>query len=172
MVTMPNYNDNAIIMSETEYLLFEATADTKHEYSNGRVVAMTGASYRHNKIVSNLGRSLGNQLIDKNCDVLLSDLHVKVESKSVSYPYPDLVIVCGDPHFIGDRKDTITNPILLIEVLLPSTQINDRNEKLEEYLKIETLKEFILVSQDQAKVEQYYRTDDGQWAFRHITGLD
>ena len=140
MVANPQ-QDDVLYMSEAEYLAFEEKSDIRHEYVNGYVYAMTGGSFRHNKVCFNAGRLLGNQLVDKDCDIVLNETRVKVESRKVFYRYPDITIICGEPQFFDNRVDTVTNPIVLIEVLSQSTEIEDRNEKLEEYLKIDSLKD-------------------------------
>lgn len=170
MVANPQHDD-VLYMSEAEYFLFEEQASIKHEYVNGYVFAMAGGSLRHNTVVANTNTALNIHLRKKNCLVPDSNTRVRVESKTVGYRYPDVTVICGKPEMVDNRVDTVTNPILLIEVLSPSTEIEDRNDKLEEYLKINSLKEYLLVSQDKAKVEQFYLKEDGSWGFKLVTGL-
>lgn len=157
--------------TETEYLEFERTSDIRHEYVDGRVIAMTGASLAHNFICVNTSTSLNVQLMQKNCRVASNDLRLKVVSKR-SYRYPDIMVICGDPQITDDRPDTITNPILIIEVLSESTALIDRNEKLDEYLQIESVQEYVLISQQVAKVERYLRQASGNWLYTQVSGLD
>lgn len=171
MVANPQ-QDDVLYMSEAEYLAFEEKSDIRHEYVNGYVYAMTGGSLKHNIIVANINTRLNLQLEKQNCIVPDSNTRVRVESKSVSYRYPDVTIICGEPKMHDERTDTVFNPIVLVEVLSPSTQIIDRNDKLEEYLKIDSLKEYLLVSQDKAKIEQFFLQDDGSWGFQLVTGLE
>ena len=158
-------------LSPEEYLAFERTATTRHEYYHGNLFAMAGASYAHAVIVSRLTRHLGNGLASQNCDVLSNDLRVRVSSAGL-YTYPDLVIVYGQPQFADDQKDTLLNPKVLVEVLSPSTEAHDRGFKFAEFRKIESLQEYVLVSQQEARVEIFYRREAGQWLLTEFVGLD
>ncbi len=159
-----------IQMTQADYLDFEETTDEKHEYSRGRVYAMTGGSIRHSIITMNVGTQLNNQLADRNCSVTSPDARVYIASKK-SYRYPDITVFCGEPAYVQGRTDTITNPVVLIEVLSPGTALRDRNEKLEEYLQIESLHAYLLVSQDEAKAERFMRNEAGEWIYSIVTGL-
>ena len=159
-------------MSESDYLAFEETSTIKHEYVNGEVYAMTGAGWNHNLINGNTQTTLNSQLADKPCGVVSSDMRLKVESKSVSFRYPDTMVICGEPEFADDRTDTITNPIVIVEVLSPSTALKDRNEKLQEYISVSSVQEYVLISQHEAKVEVYTRQQSGTWLYTPLNGLD
>lgn len=161
-----------LFMTETEYLAFEEKSETKHEYAKGMVRAMAGAGWNHNIINGNTQTSLNSQLIDKPCVVVSSDMRLKVESKSVSFRYPDTMVVCGDPQFVDNRSDTITNPTVLIEVLSTSTALEDRNAKLDEYTHIPGLQEYILISQDEPKVERFKRHGANEWLYTAVTDLE
>jgi Uma2 family endonuclease len=160
-----------IRMTEAEYLAFEQDSDIKHEFVNGDVFAMTGASWRHNVICSNVNIALGGQLANKDCTVVASDMRLKVASR-VSYRYPDLMVVCGDPAFVDDRTDTISSPTVVIEVLSASTALVDHNEKLHEYIRLTSLHEYILISQDAAQVERFLRQEADEWLYKQITGIE
>ena len=157
-------------MSEAEYLAFE-DGDIRYEYVNGEIYAMTGATIRHNTISHNIDRTLGNQLEDKDCIVNSSETRVKVDAKK-SYRYPDIVVVCGKIDYLEKRRDTITNPTVLVEVLSPSTALVDINQKLGEYTEIPSLQEYVIVAQDEYRVERYLRRDDGSWLYNRAIGLD
>lgn len=172
MVALPQQDDSHHYMTETEYLEFEDNTDLKHEYANGRIVAMTGGSLRHNIVTSNTSTTLNNQLKDKDCIVPSNDTRVKVDSERVSYRYPDVTVICGEPEFFDDLVDTITNPIVLIEVLSPSTEIDDRNDKLDEYLRLQSLQEYVLISQNQAKIERFLRHESGEWRYTKAQGIE
>lgn len=118
MVSAQFQQQNPLQMTEQEYLIFEEKSDTKHEFVNGNVYAMTGASWTHNVICLNTGATLNNQLKNKGCTAVVGDVRLKVESK-VSHRYPDIMIVCGEPEFFDNRVDTINNPTLIIEILSP-----------------------------------------------------
>lgn len=143
-------------LTPEEYLAFERKATTKHEYLNGQIVAMSGASFAHNFLTMNVANQLYNQLIGGECQVATSDMRVKV-TEIDSYFYPDVVVVCGEPRAEDDTFDTLLNPVVIVEVLSPSTEVYDRGEKFEHYQQIASLKDYILISQDEVHVEHYCR---------------
>lgn len=160
-----------IKMSETEYLEFERASDIKHEYINGEVYAMAGASWEHNQIFGATYASLFSQLRGKSCTVNPSDQRLKVMNTGVM-TYPDISVICGEPIFAGEEFDTITNPILIIEILSPSTEAFDRGEKFQHYRQIEILQEYLLISTDQARIEKYSKQASGQWMLTDDIGLE
>jgi Uma2 family endonuclease len=143
----------------------------KHEYASGDVLAMTGASWNHNVICQNTAISLGSQLVDRDCTVVSSDMRVHI-AVARAYRYPDVMVVCGEPQFMGNRKDTIRNPMILIEVLSPSTALVDRNEKLREYRQLPSLQEYLLISQNEPRIERFLRQEAGNWLYTEVVGLD
>ncbi|MDE0018575.1 MAG: Uma2 family endonuclease [Candidatus Poribacteria bacterium] len=143
-------------LTPEEYLAFERKAATKHEYLNGQIVAMSGASFAHNFITVNIATHLNIQLMNGECRVATSDLRVKV-TEIDSYFYPDVVVVCGEPVPEDNVFDTLLNPTVIVEVLSPSTETYDRGEKFEHYQQIDSLKDYILISQDKIHVEHYCR---------------
>lgn len=145
-------------LTPEEYLAFERKATTKHEYLNGQIVAMSGASFAHNFLTMNTANQLYNQLIGGECQVATSDMRVKV-TQIDSYFYPDVVVVCGEPRAEDDTFDTLLNPTVVVEVLSPSTETYDRGEKFEHYQQIASLKEYVLISQDKIRVEHYHRQE-------------
>ena len=151
------------------YLTWERKQPFKNEYYNGQIIAMSGASRSHNRITVDITIQLGNQLIDSDCEVFASEMRVRT-SPEVSYFYPDVIVVCGEPHFEDDAFDTLLNPILVVEVLSPSTAAFDRGEKFEHYKQLASLQEYILISQDSVRVEHYQR-EGAQWThnrFQHL----
>ena len=150
-------------LTPKEYLTWERKTITKNEYLSGKIVAMSGASFAHNIITTNTSTALNNQLMERDCIVVTSDMRVKARSTS-SYFYPDCpdVVVCGKPSFEDNSFDTLLNPIVIIEVLSPSTEIYDRVEKFRHYQQLESLQEYILVSQDKVHVEHHIRQET-QW---------
>jgi Uma2 family endonuclease len=151
-------------MTEAEYLAFEDETEPKHEYSKGQVYAMTGGSVRHAIITANTIIHLGNQLGGGNCTVTSSDVRIYIASRQ-SYHYPDVTVFCGDPAYVKGRSDTISNPVMLVEVLSPGTALQDRNDKLHEYIQIETLQLYVLIAQDEAKVERFMRHESDDWLY-------
>jgi Uma2 family endonuclease len=154
-----------------EYLAAERLSETRSEYLDGGVYPMTGASLNHVQIVFNIGSELTPQLRTRPCRVLGLDLKVCMPD-SRKFFYPDVVVVCGEPQFHDDRTDIILNPILVIEVLSPSTEAFDRGAKFRAYRTIESLKEYVLVAQDSPSVEQYVKDSDGSWKLIEAVGLE
>jgi len=171
MVAAQDHPETPLRMSEAEYLAFEEQSDIKHEFRKGWVYAMTGASVRHNVISGNMIRHLGNLLVDKGCSVSTSDTRIHIPHKGI-YRYPDVSVFCGTPELVDKRVDTIANPVLLVEVLSPSTSVTDYNEKLEEYTQIPSLKAYLIVSQHTPKVEWLLREDSGKWLYDVVSGND
>src|SRR5271165_4915242 len=142
-----------------EYLALERQAAYKSEYLDGNIIAMAGASREHNLITGNLGRSIGNQLEHRPCETYASDMRVLV-SKTGLYTYPDVSVVCGDALFLDDEKDTLLNPTVIVEVLSPTTEMYDRGKKSGHYRRLASLREYVLVAQDEVHVERYLRQGD------------
>ena len=143
-------------LTPEEYLAWERKSDTKHEYLRGEIIAMSGASYQHTIITMNISGELYIQLKDTACTVHTNDMRVRTSSE-ISYFYPDVVVVCDKPRFEDSTFDTLLNPIVLVEVLSPSTQAYDRGEKFRHYQQLTSLQEYILISQDEIAVERYRR---------------
>jgi Uma2 family endonuclease len=151
-----------------EYLAIDRHAEFKSEYIDGEIVAMTGASMAHNWIVANLGGELHSRLRGSPCRSAQSDMRVKVSPSC--YVYPDVVVVCGEPRLEDKSLDTLLNPALVIEVLSHTTEHYDRGEKFEHYRTVDTLREYVLVSQRQARVDRFARIGD-DWAGTLCEGL-
>lgn len=158
-------------MTEAEYLAFERESDVKHEFVDGKVYAMSGGSARHSFITVNTSTAFNTQLANTDCRVASPDLRLKVQSK-VAHRYPDVMVICGDLDYVDNRNDTIQNPIVIVEVLSPSTELIDRNQKLQEYRALPTLQEYILISQHEAKIERYFRQTADDWLYTSVIGLD
>jgi Uma2 family endonuclease len=159
------------IYSPQQYLAIERDTQQKNEYLNGEIFAMGGASERHNLIVGNLLASIHVQLRGKPCKVYASDMRVKVSATGF-YTYPDVVALCGEAHFDDEQQDTLLNPNLVIEVLSKSTEGYDRGEKFAHYRRIESLAEYLLISQDKYCIEQYVRQPDNQWLMSEVSKLE
>jgi len=156
-----------IHVTPEEYLAFERSAEFKSKYFDGEIFAMTGASRRHNLISTNLLREFSQQLRTHQCEVYPSDMRVRIPAANI-YTYPDVVIVCGEPEFEDDHVDTLLNPTALIEVLSKSTASYDRDLKFAYYRTLASLAEYLLVAQDQFKIEQYTKQPDGRWLLADI----
>ena len=151
-------------LTEEQYLAIERAAEYKSEFLDGVMYAMSGGSLRHSGLASNLIGELHAKLQGSQCQVFTSDLRVRVSNRM--YAYPDVSAVCAKPLLADDQKDVLLNPIVIIEVLSPSTEQYDRGVKFHLYRTIESLQEYILVDQDKIMVEQYTRGDEGTWILR------
>ncbi len=163
--------EKKLFYSKEEYLEMEAAADYKSEYHNGEIFAMSGGSPNHSKICFNLNRRVGEAIDNKDCYGFESNMKLAIE-KSNSYVYPDLMVVCGDVELAENTSDAITNPVLIIEVLSPSTESFDRGLKFSYYRSLPSLKEYVLVSQDKALIESYYRQDEKVWIYTAVRELE
>jgi Uma2 family endonuclease len=153
-----------------EYLAIERAADFKSEYVDGFIIAMSGARREHNLIAGNLGGELRAQLKARPCETYLSDMRVLV-SQTGLYTYPDVTVVCGEPLFLDDTRDNLLNPMVIVEVLSPSTKSYDRGKKFEHYRRLDSLREYVLVAQDEVLVEHYLRQGD-DWLPTVLRSLD
>jgi Uma2 family endonuclease len=153
-----------------EYLESERQAEYKSEYFAGEVFAMAGGSPEHSLIAANATRELGNQLLKKPCRVYNSDL--RVHANEPHYSYPDVTVVCGEPQFLDEKRDTLLNPTVIVEVLSPTTEAWDRGGKFEQYRQRESLQEYVLIAQDRAHVERFTRQPGGQWLLSEVNGLE
>lgn len=154
-----------------EYLAFERSSEYKSEYLNGEIFAMTGASRRHNIIATNIVVSLGNQLKGRPCELYVSEMRVKVNPVGL-YTYPDLAVVCGEPELEDTYFDTLLNPTVLIEILSQSTERYDRIAKSDYYRRLTSLSEYLLIAQEQHRVEQYTRQSDDHWLLTETHSLE
>ncbi|MGL6096962.1 MAG: Uma2 family endonuclease [Fimbriiglobus sp.] len=170
-----------------EYLEIERASLERHNYLDGIVfpvdgpVAMAGESNAHGDISTNIVISLGGQLKGKPCRVKSKDTRVRSgklgpwnpRATAGMYSYPDVIVVCGEPTFHDERTDILTNPAVILEVLSPSTELFDRVEKFARFREWNpSLTNYLLVSQDTPRVEQYTRQSDGRWWYECSTGLD
>lgn len=162
-------NDEPISLEE--YLEREQESEERHEYVDGWMITMVAASWSHSAITSNIDRVLGNQLLDTSCRTASRDLKVALPSTDKN-AFPDLVVVCGGPEFNPDQSNLLLNPLIVVEVLSPSTMDYDRGEKFTRYRRIDTLQEYLLVAQDQPHIEHYVRQDDGSWRLTDTDGLE
>jgi Uma2 family endonuclease len=154
-------------LSAQAYLEQERLSDTKHEFYNGEIFAMSGASFAHNTIVANLVAGLHSKFKNRPCRVLPSDQRVQLDD---GYVYPDVSVVCGKPEFFD--KDNLTNPIVIIEVLSPSTEDYDAGGKFARYRQLSSLQEYILVAQDRAHVMHYVKQAEYHWTLREYFAAD
>jgi Uma2 family endonuclease len=166
MSSLPSY-----YLSPEEYLTLERGAECRSEYVDGVMYATAGGSERRNLIAANVIITIGSQLRDRPCRVYPSDLKVRVPGAKRFF-YPDVSIVCGETQFADEEKDVVLNPVVVVEVLSESTAAFDRGKKFQSYQQIESLREYLLVSQDEYVVEHFLRQDDGHWLYTKAGGLD
>jgi len=149
--------------SESDYLAYEAQSPVRHEYIAGEIFAMTGASIRHNVIAGNLFAELRSHLKGTPCRALIEGVKLRLR-KEQSYFYPDVMVTCEDRlQELDSQQQIVEAPLVVIEILSPTTEATDRREKLRAYRTLPSLKEYLLVSQEQAKVEIYLRRGDIGW---------
>ncbi len=153
-----------------EYLAQDRAAEFRSEYCAGRVYAMSGGTWTHARIISNLNRRLANALEGRGCSVCSSDMRVQVAADF--YTYPDVLVVCGEPRFSDSRTDVISNPVVIVEVLSPSTEAYDRGFKASHYRRMPSLGELALVSQDEPRIEIFRRQPSDEWLLSESIGLD
>jgi Uma2 family endonuclease len=158
-------------LTPEQYLQAERAADYRSEYFNGRMCAMSGGSYRHAQMISGLVGELGSALRKRPCSVVPIGLRLRVSPTGL-YTYPDVIVTCGEPKFADDQKDTLLNPTLIVEVLSPSTEAYDRGFKFAQYRTLASLQEYVLVSQDEPRIEVFHRQPDGHWLLSEAIGLE
>ncbi len=151
-------------VSAEEYLALDRAAEFRSEFLDGEMVAMSGGSMRHSRLKMNLAGEIHAALRGTSWQAFNSDLRVRVSSRI--YTYPDLSIVCGEPLPADERQDILLNPTVIVEVLSPSTEHYDRGVKLQYYRAIQSLRDYILVAQDQVRIEQYTRGEANTWTLR------
>jgi Uma2 family endonuclease len=163
-----------------QYLTIERASGERYEYLDGEIHAMPGESWEHSIVSVNVVGLLFAQLRGKPCSAHTKDTKVRSgpepksgQTSACLFSYPDVVVICGEPEYLDEKKDVILNPTAIAEVLSPSTEAFDRGEKFKRYqVWNSTLKEYILISQDQPQIEQYSRQADGRWTFQRHCGLD
>ena len=157
-------------LTAEEYLRLEREAEFKSEFVAGEVRAMAGAGLDHVEICSSLLGILRNELAGSPCRALAGDLKVRA-GVDAGYFYPDLTILCGEPEFANETQEIVNNPTVLIEVLSPSTEAFDRGIKFAHYRTLSSLQAYVLVSQAEAALEVFARSEAG-WVLSDYRGLD
>ncbi|RDB05524.1 Uma2 family endonuclease [Runella aurantiaca] len=153
-----------------EYFELEAQSLEKLEYYDGKITKKRAASYVHNRIATNVLTALGNALQDSRFEVSNSDTKIHIPTIE-SFVYPDAVVICEKPLFYQNRVDTILNPLLIVEVLSPSTEEYDRGEKFYLYRSLPSFKEYVVVHQKHALVSAYFRLNEKDWRTNDVASL-
>ena len=151
-------------MTPAEYLAFERASRERHIYWRGEVLGMSGVSRQHVKIAGNTFYQIREAFDDSDCEVMQSDMRVK-NHRTGSYYYPDIVATCHSPKFEDNEFDTLMNPQVIVEILSTITESFDRGEKFRDYQRLDSLKEYVLISQDKMYVERYTRSGDSTWEY-------
>jgi Uma2 family endonuclease len=158
------------MLTEQKYLALERAAEFKSEYFDGEILPRSGASLRHARLQCNILCELHNALRDAPCEPLGFDLRVHAPSRM--HAYPDLSVACRKPLLADHHEDVLLNPVVIVEVLSPSTETYDRGRKFKHYRTITTLQDYILVNQAEIRIEHYTRQANNRWILRDYQSLD
>ena len=159
------------LYSPEEYLELEEAAEYKSEYRDGEIIAMTGGTTNHNRIALNMSIALCLAFKGQKYDVFMGDVRLWILKRRF-YTYPDVMVICGQPEYYSDRRDTITNPQVIVEVLSKSTKAYDRSGKFDAYKTIPSFQEYILIDQSKIQIEQYFKTANKRWSYREYDEED
>ena len=154
-----------------EYLAIEEAAPYRSEYFNGEIFAMSGGSANHNRIARNLVMAMEAAFTGKPCEAFIADMRLLVQKNGL-FTYPDVMVVCGGLQFAPSRRDTLTNPVVIMEVLSKSTEGYDRGAKFELYRALDTLHDYLLIDQFKAHIEHFQRLDDGRWLLQEFNQME
>ena len=154
-----------------EYLELEEKAEYKSGYNNGQIFPITGGSTNHNKIALNLSSALNFAFSEQDYEVYMGDVRLWIPDKKI-YTYPDAMVTEGETQYFSNRTDTITNALIIAEVLSKSTQGYDRQAKFEDYRTIPSFQEYLLIDQTRIYVEQYAKIGEKRWELRVYNAED
>jgi Uma2 family endonuclease len=159
------------VVARDEYLEMERRARYKSEYYSGEIFAMTGGSPSHSMICFNLNGEMREAIRNRECFGFESNMKLEI-AEANAFVYPDLMVVCGETVLAEGTGDAITNPLLVAEVLSASTESFDRGRKFEYYRMVPSLQEYLLISQEEPKIESYYKEEENRWIYTTAKGLD
>jgi Uma2 family endonuclease len=162
---MSAQRQHQILLTEEEYWYQEEGSPIRHEFFEGQIYAMAGASGRHSDIALNMGASLQSQLRGRPCRARVSDQRIKVEATTLQ-TYPDVVVVCPPFRFDPNNRITLLDATVIIEILSPATRGYDRNAKFENYRELPALRHYLLVEPDEIGVEHRSRVENGEWTIQ------
>lgn len=163
---VPKFN----YVSAEDYLIMERASQQKHEYYQGEVFAMAGASWYHNIVARNINTIVLPLLKGKECSMFGSDLRIHIPENTL-YTYPEFSIICGSPETTDKEKDTVIKPAAIIEILSPATKSYDRGDKFNLYRQIPALQEYILIDSVSVSVEHFVKTDIHEWKLTELTNI-
>ncbi len=154
-----------------EYLEFEVNSEERHEYINGEIIQVSGGTPNHNKIALNVATALNFALKRQPYEVFVTDQRLWIPEKRI-YPYPDIMVMIPPLEYAEGRRDTLTNPLMIVEVLSKSTEAYDRGDKFAAYRTFSSFQEYVLINQYTLQVEQYTRIEPQQWTFLEYTSSE
>ena len=157
-------NQSAKKSSMDDYLTTERQGAVRHDFVDGRVIARSGANRWHNLLVSNTAVALGSRIHGNKVEVYISSMRVKLKNSYICYP--DVVVVNGEPSFADQNADLLLNPTVIVEIFSNQTNSSDKTNKLESYLAMDSIKEFVLLKEEEMRVEHYARQNAKQWIYR------
>ena len=161
----------APVLTPAQYLATERAAEFRSEYVNGEIYAMSGGLLPHAQLMAQFSRELADALEHRPCLVTVADLRLQV-TEAGAYLYPDVMVICDKPAYADGHRDMITNPSVVVEVLSESTERWDRGGKFVQYRQVASLREYVLVSQTEMRVEWFTRGSNGEWLYREAVGVD
>lgn len=150
--------------SMDDYLTTERNGAVRHEYQDGKIIARSGSNRWHNLLVSNTVVAFGSRMHGHKSEIYISNMRVKLKNSYVCYP--DLVVVNGEPSFADQNSDLLLNPTVIVEIFSNQTNSSDKTNKLESYLAMDSIKEFVLLKEEEMRVEHYARQNAKQWIYR------
>ncbi|MEH2458754.1 Uma2 family endonuclease [Nostoc sp.] len=157
--------------SPEEYLQLEEISESKNEYRDGEIIPMAGGTTNHNEIAGNFYANFKFTMRGKNYKIYMGDVKLWIQRYRI-YTYPDVIVIQGEPIYEGTGTTTVTNPIMIVEVLSKSTENHDRTNKFRFYRSIATLKEYIMINQYEYLVEQFNKNAEGQWVLTEYESVD
>ena len=158
------FNQSTKKSSMDDYLTTERQGAVRHDFVDGRVIARSGSNRWHNLLVSNTAVALGSRIHGHKVEVYISNMRVKLKNSYICYP--DVVVVSGEPSFADQNADLLLNPTLIVEIFSNQTNSSDKTNKLESYLAMDSIKEFVLLKEEEMRVEHYARQNAKQWIYR------
>ena len=156
--------------STEDYLMSERQNPTKNEFLNGRIVPRSGSNRWHNLIVSNLAVAVGSRVHSAKNELYVSNMRVRVKPNFICYP--DVVIVAGEPAFADQASDLLLNPAVIVEIISSSTNYTDKTQKLENFLAMESIREVVLIKEDEMRIEHYAKQNPKQWIYKIYNARD
>ncbi len=147
-----------------DYLTTERQGGARNEFMDGRVIARSGSNRWHNILVSNTVVALGSRMHGHKAEIYISNMRVKLKNSYICYP--DIVVVNGEPSFADQNADLLLNPTVIVEIFSNNTNSSDKTNKLESYLAMDSIKEFVLLKEEEMRVEHYARQNAKQWIYR------